>query len=783
MDKKNFSKNTNYPIFIVEKGGIIVKVSKQFTKLTEYTRDELLNNNIGKVFKRLGIGTDINMENINNRTDYFLFKKSLEVVFVKIKVIYEKKKKIYIFLEKSDLNLEENYPFLNALFLDDYYGVGIYSSDMTLLKANEKYVAYKDEPFNSMENCIGKHISEFLTGFKGSSYEEIWNTVLQTQQTYNIDEYMYEGLERGTTYWQLSLIPLCEENNIKYCVVMVVEITERVLHRKKAEQATKIMKEQNKKIEAVINNVSDAMFLFNNDNSITLLNDNSKSFVYNILEYKEPGQDGYLYKNTKCLDKYGDVIEYNDLPGVRARNGEKIKNYFMTVKKTNKTYHYNISASPIYDEKENIIFVLLCAHDITELVNNEKWVLEQKEQLRALLNNMQDSIYVFDSEGNNFVMNKVAKEELKTKYGGMNNIYKNAKNFDLDGNEIKLEDMPQYRIINGEIIRDYIISSKVDNIDEYLSISGSPVIDNEGKFMYGIICSRDVTDFMKNDQALKETQSKLLQAEQEKNEALEKALEMKDEFVSFISHEFKTPLNVINTAIQAIDHLCGNELSDRVKKYLKMIKSNTFRQLRLVNNLLDITRADAGRIKINKKNIDIVFLTKAITESVHNYAFQKGINLTFSSSIEERIIAIDDEKYERILLNLLSNAIKFTPEGKSITVKLEPKRSYISIEVKDNGIGIPKEKADVIFERFGQVDSALSRQAEGTGIGLSLVKRFVEALGGSISLKSSVGRGSTFTVLLPKQKMAEEDVEEELVEFSDNRIVQTIDVEFSDIYS
>lgn len=262
----------------------------------------------------------------------------------------------------------------------------------------------------------------------------------------------------------------------------------------------------------------------------------------------------------------------------------------------------------------------------------------------------------------------------------------------------------------------------------------------------------------------------------------EKALEMKDEFLSLISHEFRTPLNVISSAIQAMNCVCGSELTERSKKYLGMIRQNTFRQLRLVNNILDITRVNAGRIKISKKNVDIVFLTKAIMESVRTYASQKSINVTFISLLEEKIITADEEKYERILLNLLSNAIKFTPEGKSIVVTLNAIKNKVYIKVMDSGIGIPEDKLEIIFERFGQVDSSLSRQAEGTGIGLSLVKKFTEALGGSILVKSKEGKGTTFTIILPDQIVSEDQGEAEFADLLDNRLVQTTRVEFSDIY-
>jgi signal transduction histidine kinase len=278
------------------------------------------------------------------------------------------------------------------------------------------------------------------------------------------------------------------------------------------------------------------------------------------------------------------------------------------------------------------------------------------------------------------------------------------------------------------------------------------------------------------------TQQLMIKAENEKSLALEKTLEMKDEFLSLVSHEFRTPINVIYTAIQAMNLMYENKMSDTFKNYLNIIKQNTFRQLRLVNNLLDITRANSGHMKVNRKNCDIVFLTKAISESVYQYASQKGVSITFLSTLEKKVIGIDDEKYERIVLNLLSNAIKFTPKGKCITVKLRSNKNSIYVEVKDKGIGIPPDKLDVIFERFGQVDSSLSRQAEGTGIGLSLVKNFVEALGGSISVKSKVGRGSAFTIQLPNETIIEENDKNQEADLLDTRLVHVTNVEFSDIY-
>jgi signal transduction histidine kinase len=133
-------------------------------------------------------------------------------------------------------------------------------------------------------------------------------------------------------------------------------------------------------------------------------------------------------------------------------------------------------------------------------------------------------------------------------------------------------------------------------------------------------------------------------------------------------------------------------------------------------------------------------------------------------------------------LNLLSNAIKFTPKGKSIQVRLYKEKDYINLEVKDEGVGIPKEKIGLIFERFGQVDNSLSRQAEGTGMGLYLVKMFVEQMGGSISASSTLYKGATFLVKLPDEPIGQHDMTSELETVDNKKIIHMMNIEFSDIY-
>lgn len=345
------------------------------------------------------------------------------------------------------------------------------------------------------------------------------------------------------------------------------------------------------------------------------------------------------------------------------------------------------------------------------------------------------------------------------------------------------EDLAMYRQTGIRACQTTPLLSRSGRLVGMLSTHWSnPYQPSERELRIFDLLARQLADLIERKLA----EETLRESEKEKIETLKRAIEMKDEFLSLVSHEFKTPLTVINSAIQAMRLICKNELSEKANEFLNKILQNSNRQLKLVNNLLDITHINANHIKINRSNVDIVSFTRFITDSIRVFADQKSIRLTFSSTLQKKEIGIDEEKWERILLNLLSNAVKFTSKGKSISVrvyqKIMDRKSKVCIQVEDQGMGIPLDKQQLIFERFGQVDSSLSRQAEGTGIGLSLVKMLVELMGGEIRVESIVGRGSTFTVILPVGKIKESPSEKILKKISDNRLIQATAIEFSDVY-
>lgn len=263
-------------------------------------------------------------------------------------------------------------------------------------------------------------------------------------------------------------------------------------------------------------------------------------------------------------------------------------------------------------------------------------------------------------------------------------------------------------------------------------------------------------------------------------EKMKKHEEVKNEFFANISHELRTPLNIFYSTLQLLDlknndmSICFREVYGNHKQCLEI---NCKRMLRLINNIVDITKIDVGFTQAKFVNCDIVRAIEDITLSVINYAENKNINIVFDTEIEEHIIKCDLSMIERAMLNLLSNAIKFTKENGNIAVNLYKDEQWVHILVKDDGIGIPIDIQDMIFERFVQGDKSLTRLNEGSGIGLSIVKSIVELNKGEIYLDSDGENGTEFEILLPNEKLED-------YEYDNNYKVNLdkIELEFSDIY-
>ena len=259
---------------------------------------------------------------------------------------------------------------------------------------------------------------------------------------------------------------------------------------------------------------------------------------------------------------------------------------------------------------------------------------------------------------------------------------------------------------------------------------------------------------------------------------------IRGQFFANISHELKTPINIIYSCMQLLENYKGDnkKFIEIYNKYEFTIKQNCYRMIRLGNNLVDITRIDSGFMNMNFINYDIVNLVENITLSVVPYVEEKDINIIFDTYVEELEIKCDPDSIERIILNLLSNSVKFTNRGGNILVFMDADEEFVTISIKDDGIGIPEEIKDSVFERFVQADKSFNRKNEGSGIGLALTKSLIELHDGKIELKSKEGKGSEIIIKLPNIKCNEVKSEIRSINTESKPIADKVNIEFSDIY-
>jgi signal transduction histidine kinase len=241
---------------------------------------------------------------------------------------------------------------------------------------------------------------------------------------------------------------------------------------------------------------------------------------------------------------------------------------------------------------------------------------------------------------------------------------------------------------------------------------------------------------------------RLFQELENKSRELEIASQHKSEFLANMSHELRTPLNAIIGFSEVLAERMFGDLNDKQDEYLRDIHASGQHLLSLINDILDLSKIEAGRMELEPAEFDLPSIIDTALILVRERAGRRGIAL--ERSVDERagVMRADERKVKQVLLNLLSNAIKFTPEGGRVEVRATIEADVAEISVIDTGIGIAPEDQEAVFEEFRQV-GASAKKIEGTGLGLALSRKFVELHGGRISVTSRVGEGSTFTFTIP----------------------------------
>jgi len=248
-----------------------------------------------------------------------------------------------------------------------------------------------------------------------------------------------------------------------------------------------------------------------------------------------------------------------------------------------------------------------------------------------------------------------------------------------------------------------------------------------------------------------EQNARLLRELEHKSTQLEVANRHKSEFLANMSHELRTPLNAIIGFSEVLIERMFGDLNEKQDEYLKDIFASGRHLLSLINDILDLSKIEAGKMELELTRFDLPAAIDNALTLVKGRAANHGITVT--RDVDRRLgeFVADERKLKQVLVNLLSNAVKFTPEGGRVEVRAAPANGEVEVSVSDTGIGIADADQEMIFEEFRQVGSDYARKHEGTGLGLALTKRLVELHGGRIWVKSEVGKGSTFSFTLPER--------------------------------
>ena len=439
----------------------------------------------------------------------------------------------------------------------------------------------------------------------------------------------------------------------------------------------------------------------------------------------------------------------------------------MEVEINNKKSMVEVDTIPHYDDRGEVDYLFCLAEDITAELKKEKQLYKSRERYRSIFKKAPLAFIVSDRQTNIIDWNNKAEE-----------IFGWSKAEVLNENLNLI--IPEYFYSEATSIMEDIFSEKdSNNINKNIAKDGTELYcewntalikDQDDKIIEIISIAKDISEKIEAEEKLENQKEELRYSE------------LRAQFFANISHELKTPLNLIFSSLQLLEHqLQSNNPVNKEKfsKYLSSIRNNGFRLLRLVNNLIDITKIDVDNFKLHRENTDIVQLIEQIVDTVRDYLEEKNRNFRFKNELNTEIIGCDPFNIERVILNLISNAVKFTSEGDEILLKLQKEKNQINISVRDTGIGIKKENQDIIFEQFRQVDQSFNKKREGSGIGLSLVKSIVEMHGGKITLESIYGIYSKFDVYLPAEKFDSGRIAQES-QAADN-LLNKVELEFSDI--
>lgn len=541
-------------------------------------------------------------------------------------------------------------------------------------------------------------------------------------------------------------------------LVLSIDRTER-------KQAELQLAASERKYRELVENANSIIVRWNAAGEITLLNEYGQRFFgfsqheilgHHVLETIVPdvessGRDLQRLMQAICADPK--AFEHNVNESVRS-DGQRV-----WISWTNRI---------VWDENGNVEEILSIGTDISAQVEAHEALRRSEEQFRLIMENLADLVAVVGLDGRR-VYNSPSYQGILGEVGRL----QGTSSFD----QVHPDDRVRVQQAFAQTVRtglghrlEYRL---IDRLGEprYIESQASVIRDSQGAVAQVVVVSRDVTERRQADRAIRDLNASLEQRVAERTTELRLALtraeaadRIKSTFLAAMSHELRTPLNSIIGFTGILLQGLAGPLNPEQNKQLGMVQGSARHLLALINDVLDISKIEAGQLEVRSSVFDLATSIERVTASVQPLADKKGLKLV--TTLPEALpgLVSDQRRVEQILLNLLNNAIKFTDTGQ-VRLRVDtvdafqaaphsPPCAGVRLRVTDTGIGIKRDDLAILFQPFRQIDTGLSRQHEGTGLGLAICRRLVDLLGGTIAVDSTWQQGSEFTVVLPLTESA-----------------------------
>ncbi len=416
-----------------------------------------------------------------------------------------------------------------------------------------------------------------------------------------------------------------------------------------------------------------------------------------------------------------------------------------------------LSVAPVRDRNGRAVGTVAVVRDIVAEREAAAALRESEERYRAAFRNNPDAIFVVDGQARIVDANPAAT--ALTELAREILVTRQLTDLAPAGKRETHDDAFRDLVEGGSVYRPHLQFVTSSGADVQTELHGTTL----GKELWQVLV-RDIGARLEAEAKLIALNDMLEQKVtartrelQEANEALARANRMKDQFLANMSHELRTPLNsVLGLAEALLDGVYGN-LDDQQQQILVTMRDSGRHLLELINDILDLSKIEAGRLELDLRSISVSEVCQASLRLVRTMAIAKRIGTWMRTDPKLSVLVADERRLKQMLVNLLSNAVKFTPSGGQVGIEAWTRDDWVYFSVTDTGIGIAPPDLRRIFEPFTQIDSSLSRQHEGTGLGLALVRRLAELHGGHVDVDSKPGEGSRFTLVLPRVEPPEPD--------------------------